>query len=71
MTDAFRIFMPERTGPAIFDWSGANVKNSSAWPALMAWVEEGRAPETLQTLEYNFVDDCVIRQDAVSFYKGE
>ena len=70
LSETLRIFMSERTGHALFDWSGPNVKNSSAWPALMNWVEKGQAPDKLQTLEYNFVDDCVIRQDEVSFYKG-
>ncbi len=71
LADTMRIFMSKRTGHALFDWSGPNVKNSSAWPALMAWVEKGQAPESLQTLEYNFIDDCVIRQDQVDYYKGE
>lgn len=63
-----RIFFPQFGGHALYDWDGPNVTNSSGFKALMAWVEEEKAPEKLETLNYDFMKDRIIKEGSVDVY---
>ena len=68
MKKYIRIFFPRFGGHALYDWDGPNVTNASGFRALMAWVEQDQAPEYLETLNYDFMKDQVIREGRVEVY---
>ena len=45
--------------------------NASGFCALMNWVEKGVAPETLDTLKYDFVEDKEIERGQVKVFRLE
>ena len=69
MNHYFRAFFPRYGGHALFDWDGPNVKNCSGLSSLMDWAEKERAPETLQTLKYNFLEERIIEESEVPVFK--
>ncbi len=64
-----RVFFPRFGGHALYDWDGPNVTNASGFRALMNWVEKGEAPESLDTLKYDFVEDKVIERGQVKVFR--
>ena len=66
-----RVFFPRFGGHALYDWDGPNVTNASGFRALMNWVEKGEAPESLDTLKYDFVEDKMIERSSVKVFHLE
>lgn len=67
----FRIFFPRFGGHALYDWDGPNVINASGLRALMDWAECEKAPESLETMNYDFTKDQLIEKSKVSVYSME
>ena len=70
MNRYFRAFFPRYGGHALFDWDGPNVTNASGYRALMDWAEEEKAPESLNTLKYDFENERVIEKSVVPVYRS-
>ena len=68
MNRNFRIFLPKDAGHALYDWTGPNVSNASGMEALIRWVEEDNPPEWLDTMEYDFENDRMIRESRVTAF---
>ncbi|MGN0466860.1 MAG: tannase/feruloyl esterase family alpha/beta hydrolase [Lachnospiraceae bacterium] len=68
MNDSLRMFMPYMAGHSILDWSGAAVSCSTGMRALTDWVENGQAPDKLETVRYNFHQDRSIFEDTVEMF---
>ena len=69
LRDHLRVFFPEYGGHALYDWDGPNVTNASGLGALMQWVEKDLPPEQLQTVNYDFEQDRLIRKSTVEAFK--
>lgn len=69
LRDHLRVFFPEYGGHALYDWDGPNVTNASGLGALMQWVEKDLPPEQLQTINYDFEQDRLIRKSTVEAFK--
>ena len=69
MKKNFRIFFPIFGGHALYDWDGPNVTNASGLRTLMDWVEKEEAPEYLETLKYDFMEDKVIEKGRVDVFE--
>ena len=65
MKQYFRAFFPRYGGHALYDWDGPNVTNASGWSALMQWVEKDVAPEYLDTLKYDFMEERIVEEAKV------
>ena len=61
-------FFPEGGGHALYDWDGPNVTNAAGMTALTRWVEEGKIPETLRTVNYDFMEERVTKESEVRRY---
>lgn len=68
MKKNFRIFFPRFGGHALYDWDGPNVINASGLRSLMDWAEKGEAPKFLETMNYDFENDRVIKRSSVEVY---
>ena len=68
MNEAFCTFFPEGGGHALYDWDGPNVTNAAGMTALTRWVEEGKIPETLRTVNYDFMEERVTKESEVRRY---
>lgn len=68
MNKNFRIFFPQFGGHALYDWDGPNVINASGLRVLMDWVEKEIPPTSLQTMNYDFLQDKVVKMSEVSVY---
>ena len=66
----FRVFRAPHGGHALFDWDGPNVCNADGMRALMAWAEEDRIPCRIRTINYDFLEDKVVREDYVEAFNG-
>ena len=63
-----RVFLPDKAGHALYDWTGPNVTNASGMKALVDWVEKKNPPEWLDTLQYDFEKDQMIGQGQVPVF---
>lgn len=64
----FCIFFPEFGGHALYDWDGPNVTNASGLKTLMNWVEKNIQPSYLETMQYDFLEDRVVKESKTFVY---
>lgn len=63
-----RLYMPYLAGHSIVDWSGAAVSIADGMKFLTAWAEEGKEPDILPTVHYDFtVDKALSHSEVPSF----
>lgn len=63
-----RLFMIPGGGHTDLASPGLNLTSSIGMTALMKWVEEGEAPETLEGLQYDFEQDTSVLTGNISLY---
>ncbi|MBQ9156338.1 MAG: tannase/feruloyl esterase family alpha/beta hydrolase [Eubacterium sp.] len=64
----FRAFFPRYGGHALYDWDGPNVTNASGLSALMRWVEQEIPPEELTAMNYDFLEERLVKESSVPVY---
>ena len=57
MNESVRMYMPDMAGHSILDWSGPAVSCADGMKALTLWTEQGKAPDRLPIVRYDFRND--------------
>jgi hypothetical protein len=68
MNQAVRLYMPDMAGHSILNWTGPAVACSVGMEALTLWTEEGKAPDVIPTVRYNFQEDKAVEEGSVKSF---